>query len=91
MRKKIKIIKVTSNQPFALLGVCSEFGECKVIGNVIYIATCHYLKDIKQSFNSLFMSGYNISIVTTYTSELLQWIEDLQINNIIKQIKNYKK
>jgi hypothetical protein len=91
MRKKLKIIKVVSNQPMLILSACADFGDCKAVGNTVYIATQNYLKDIKDSLHSLFITGYVVSVVKTYNPELLQWIEDLQINNVIKQIKNYKK
>lgn len=84
---KKKIIKIVSNSPMVYIGKASEYGDCKIIKNSLYIATSNSLKEIKQGLDTLGMNmAYRASIVKDFTPEVLEWIEELQVNDLNVQL-----
>lgn len=84
---KKKVIKLVSNNPLGFIGEASRYGDCKIIKGSLYIATDKSLKEIKQGLESCGMNmAYRVSIVRDFIPEVLDWIEELQVNDLNVQL-----
>ena len=84
--KKLKIVKVITNNPLSVIGVCSKYGDCKIIKNNVYIATSSSVKAIKEDIASMMTVGFKVIIVNDYSDEVLKWIRELQTTDMEGQL-----
>ena len=79
---KKKVIKIVSNNPLGFIGEASRYGDCKIVKGSLYVATDKSLKEIKQGLESCGMNmAYRVSIVRDFIPEVLDWIEELVLEN----------
>ena len=86
MKRTYKIIKIITSTPFAIIGLCSKYGPCKIIHNSLYIITDSAMKTIKQDIKTIHTTALQISIDRNPRSEILSWIEELQIQDLNYQL-----
>lgn len=85
MRKKV--VKIISNNPLGFISEASRYGDCKIIKGSLYVATDKSLKEIKQGLGTCGMNmAYRVSIVRDFIPEVLDWIEELQVNDLNVQL-----
>lgn len=86
MKQKYKIIKIVTAHPFAILGVCAKYGPCKIIHNTLYILSAETLKNIKEDIQTMYTMAFKLNIDKSPRSEILSWVEELQIQNLDQQL-----
>ena len=84
--KKYKIVKVIVNSPIMLIGACQQFGHCKIIKNSIYVATTNTLKEIREELDNICTVGYKAIIIREYLPEVMDWIRELQTQDLEIQL-----
>lgn len=86
MSKKMKVVKIITNSPLSFIGACSVFGDCNIINNNIYIVTTCSVKEIKDFLKEISTVAIEVRIVRDFTPQVLNWLEELQVNNIEGQL-----
>ena len=84
--EKLKVIKVVINNPLSVIGICSQFGDCSIIKNSIYIVTKLSASQVKQKIKGITNIGFDAYVLKDFIPEVLLWLEHLQVDDIQKQM-----